>query len=131
GLQAGRWARALAFLDERWRGPVLAIAILLASAAEPAAESWVYRGHGLCYYNRAVGGFAGAEALGFEVSYWFEAMTDEEWRRFLDPLPAGSKVFLRPDHPGWPDLVRWGVIPDHVTLADAPEQADYYLLYAK
>jgi len=127
GLQGGRLVRRIA----RSR-PILAALASAVFLLEPAGESWVYRGHGLSYYSRAVGGLHGAaETFGFEVSYWFEAMTDAEWRRFLEPLPPGSRVFLRPDHPGWPELVQWGVIPEHVSPASAPEQADYYLLYAK
>jgi hypothetical protein len=126
GIQTGRLVESLARFHRAW-----AATAGLLIAAEPVVEGWIYREHGLMYYNRAVGGLAGAEKLGFEVSYWLEAMTEEEWKRLLDPLPRESKVFLRPDHPGWPELMRWGVIPRHVSLADAPEQADHYLLYAK
>jgi hypothetical protein len=126
GLQAGRFAILWS------RGRTAASPFLLAIMfALPFAETWVYRRHGLMYYNQLVGGIRVAEKFGFEVSYWFEGMTNEEWKRMLDPLPSGSKVFLRPDHPGVPELVRWGVIPEHVAIVGAPEQAGYFLLYAK
>jgi hypothetical protein len=78
-----------------------------------------------------VGGLPGAAKAGFEVSYWFEAMTDNDWRRMLDALPPGSRVFLRPDHPGLPDLKAWGVWPKHVEDAPTPESATHYLLYGR
>jgi hypothetical protein len=131
GLQCGRWLvewwRGL-FTNPRWARTAACWAFLW--LAFQSFTFWEFRRHGLVYYNGVVR-LIGVEALGFEVSYWFETMTNAEWKRMLEPLPPGSKVFLRPDHPGWPELVRWGVIPEHVTLADKPEDADYYLLYAK
>ena len=126
GLQGARYALA-------WSNSRKTIATIIGAVfmAMPAYDSWLHRGHALCYFNRAVGRLKGAEALGFEVSYWFEAMTNEEWKRMLEPLPERSKVFLRPDHPGIPELLKWGVIPKHVTIVGAPEEAGYFLLYAK
>jgi hypothetical protein len=132
GLQGGRWIQEWWFertADRRWAF-IGAFAAFWCFAIQ-TVNSAAWRREGLCYYNAAVGSLEGAEKLGFEVSYWFETMTSAEWKRMLEPLPPGSKVFLRPDHPGWPELVRWGVIPAHVTLADKPEDAGYYLLYAK
>lgn len=126
GLQAGRFA--VAWSRGNTAGATVCLAVLL---AEPGFDSWTYRHHALCYFNRAVGGLKGAESVGFEVSYWFEGMTSEEWKRMLEPLPAGSRVFLRPDHPGVPELVKWGIMPEHVTIVGAPEQAGYFLLYSK
>ena len=132
GLEGGRWIQsALHRTAEHPPRPFMALLVAFVCFAGPATESWIHRRHGLCFFNRAVGGLSGAEKLGFEVSYWVETMTDAEWKRMLEPLPLGSTVFLRPDHPGWPELVRWGVIPEHVTLADKPQDADYFLLYAK
>jgi hypothetical protein len=118
----------LAWLTQRWLVPFWLAAVVW----EPVLELWFYRHHGLSYFvARPLGGLRGAEGRGFEVSYWFEAMTNEEWKRMLEPLPEGSKVFLRPDHPGVPELVKWGVIPKHVTIVGAPEEAEYFLLYSK
>lgn len=111
------------------RGPLVAF-FFAACLVEPAAELWKFRAHGLSYYNRAVGGLKGAVDAGFETSYWFEAMTDADWRAAFTDLPKGSKVFLRPDHPGFADLRAGEVIPADVTPT-GPEAADYYLLYAK
>lgn len=97
---------------------------------EPAVDAWNYRGHGLMYYNRAVGGLAGAAECGLEVSYWFEAMSNEDWRKILRDLPHGSGLFLRPDHPGIDDLKGWGVWREDLRSV-GPDEADYYLLYAK
>jgi hypothetical protein len=103
---------------------------LLGLFTEPALESWHFRRHGLMYYNQLVGGLPGASELGFEVSYWFEAVPDATWREFLRDLPTGSKLFLRPDHPGLEVLKQRGVWR-HDLQSTGPEEADYYLLYAK
>lgn len=97
---------------------------------EPISETWRYRAHGLCFYNRAVGGLRGAADLGFEISYWFEALPNDGWRELLADLPAGSSVFLRPDHPGLDDLRRWGVWRSDLRSV-GPGEADYELLYLK
>lgn len=112
--------------------PSALVPLLLGAAAlvEPVVDSWIYRGHGLMYYNRAVGGLNGAARRGFEVSYWFEGMTNDAWRRMLADLPAHARVFLRPDHPGLEDLREWGVWREDLASV-GPMDADYYLLYAK
>jgi hypothetical protein len=107
-----------------------AVVLGVAALAEPAVDLWTYRGRGLMYYNRAVGGLSGAAELGFEISYWFEGMTHDDWRRMLADLPPNARVFLRPDHPGLEDLRGWGVWREDLASV-GPTDADYYLLYAK
>lgn len=97
---------------------------------EPMTDLWAYRGHGLVYYNRAIGGLRGASERGLEISYWFETMSRENWKDLLGELPLGANVFLRPDHPGLEELKRWGVWREDLRSV-GPEEADYYLLYAK
>jgi hypothetical protein len=96
---------------------------------EPCIDSFIYRAHGLCYYNRIVGGVAGARDWGFEVSYWLETMTDADWHAMLDDLPPETTIFMRPDHPGAEDLRRWGVWRSD--LKSVGPQGDVHLLYAK
>jgi len=127
GLGAGLlWERARRPVSKLFVGLALALA-----AAEPAVDGWTYRGHGLCYYNRLIGGLPGAAEAGMEVCYWLEAVPDAEWKRLLDPLPAGAKVFTRPDHPGLGELKAAGVWPRHVVETGKPEEADYHLLFAR
>ncbi|MBY0585915.1 glycosyltransferase family 39 protein [bacterium] len=123
GWSAARLSNLL--LKHSW-AVILTWSILL---IEPLYETWTYRAHGLCFYNQAVGGMSGARALGFETSYWWEAMTDDDWKETLRDLPSGSKVFLRPDHPGLDDLRRWGIWRSD--LHSAGPEAPTYILYAK
>ena len=127
GLMTASWTNPSSVMS--WRrgiGITLLGAILL---AEPVHETWTYRDHGLLYYNRLVGGLAGAKEWGFETNYWLETVTDNQWHALLDDLPPGATVFLRPDHPGMADLKRWGVWREDIN-AGGPE-ADYYILSAK
>lgn len=115
-------------------GPTVraALSVIVGAAilVEPAADFWKYRAFGLSYYNRAIGGLRGAASAGMEVSYWYEAATDSVWREMLAKLPPGSRLFLRPDHPGLAFLEAWGVWrPDLRSVG--PNDADYWLLYGK
>ena len=97
---------------------------------EPVSEAWCYRAHGLSYFNQFVGGLPGAERMGFEISYWYEAATDAVWHDMLDDLPANSRIFMRPDHPGLDDLRRWGVWRGDLQVV-GPREATQQILYAK
>ena len=119
GSGAGRLARRFP------RGAWLAFAFL---AAEPLAESWRHRQHGLQYWNLAAGGLPGAAAAGHDLAYWSEMLTPDAWKDLLAPCPPGSRVFLRPDHPGAAELQAWGWMPKHVRWVDRPEDADFLLL---
>jgi len=120
GTMSDRQSRSMS-----WAGAILAIVFL----AEPIYETWIYRDHGLLYYNRLVGGLPGAKEWGFETNYWLETITDDDWHILLDDLPPNATVFLRPDHPGMADFKRWGVWRSDINAA-GPESA-YYILSAK
>lgn len=111
-----------------WSATGLALASSL--AIEPLWETWQYRSHGLSYYNRILGGLEGADRAGMEVSYWFEAATDDIWIAALAKLPVGSRVFLRPDHPGLDYLMNRGIWRADLKSV-GPEEADFFLLYAR
>jgi hypothetical protein len=122
------------WLTGRWRGMLRTAAFgVLGSLGllEPALETWTYRGHGLCYFNAIAGGIEGADRAGHELSYWQETMTDERWSSLFAGLADGTRVFLRPDHPGMDELRAEGVIPPRVTIVGAPEEADVMLLTAR
>ena len=105
--------------------------IAIGALAEPYFDWQSYRNHGLCYFNRAVGGLHGAAERGFEISYWFEAVTDQDWRNMIDQIPHKSTVFFRPDHPGIEDLISWKLWRRDIVITGDPQNADYLLLYAK
>jgi hypothetical protein len=127
GYAAGRLSDAVA--RRGWGRVIGAVVVGAAFLAEGAIDTWTYRMHGLCYYNRLVGGLRGAYEFGFEVSYWMETITDDQWRRLQEGLPQGTTIFLRPDHPGWADLVAWGVC--RVDLRLTGPEAEFYILSAK
>lgn len=112
-----------------WRR-IMAGALVAAAFIEPLIDAWTYRRHGLMYYNRLIGGLAGAARHGEEISYYFEAMTDDDWREALILLPPNARVFLRPDHPGLDELARRGCWRRDL-IATGPSEADYWLLYGK
>ncbi len=126
-ILAGIGASQIACLLFRTNIPhALLIALML---TEPIIDSCIYRAHGLCYYNRIVGGVSGARDWGLEISYWMETMTDADWHAMLDDLPAGTTIFMRPDHPGLDDLRRWGIWRSD--LKSVGPEGEVYLLYAK
>lgn len=108
----------------------LAIAVALLALLEPFWECWSYRDHALSYYNRLIDGLPGAERLGFEVSYWFEAMTRDSWESVAERLPPDSRVFVHPDHPGIGELRHAGWLRTDI-VATGPDQADFWLLYGR
>lgn len=133
-LAALGWSRVKGSLTSRIAWPRLAATVttILAAAAvsEPVWETVQYSGHGLSYYNRLIGGLPGAANAGMEISYWWEGISHDEWRYFLADVPPGSTLFVHPNHPGLEYLKRWGVWRDDLK-SGAPEDADYFLLYAK
>ncbi|MGL5095140.1 MAG: hypothetical protein ACRDD1_06105, partial [Planctomycetia bacterium] len=106
------------------------VAVGAVLAVEPTVDSWRYHAHGLCYYNRGVGGLTGAAAMGFEISYWFETVPPGEWRRVMDRLPPGSRVFVLPNHPGVDYLKESGQWRGDIRGV-GPRDADFLLLYGK
>ena len=50
----------------------------------------------LSYYNAAVGGLRGADALGFERTYWGDSVTRHLLRETAQSIPKGSRVSVAP-----------------------------------
>jgi len=97
----------------------------------------------LSYYNMLVGGFSGAarprsepptlpvhQRPLFEISYWWELMPAGEWKAMQSHLPAGSKVWVFPEHFGLGILKGWGDLRDDIEIV-GPKRADYVLLYGR
>jgi hypothetical protein len=74
----------------RIRAARLALAgLALGPAAFDLARIHPYE---LSYYNRAVGGLAGATRRGFEVTYWYDAVTPESIADINRRLPPGARI---------------------------------------
>jgi hypothetical protein len=93
-----------------------------------AAEIARMHPHEMSYYSELIGGLNGAERLGFEVSYWFDAYTPDAVREVQDRLPRGARVWTFPHYYGYPVLRRWGLWRDDLVDADIGT-ADYLILY--
>ncbi len=50
----------------------------------------------LSYYNWLVGGLRGANALGFEPTYWADSVTREMHQQIVAQVPAGATVHVAP-----------------------------------
>ncbi len=50
----------------------------------------------LSYYNAAVGGLRGANALGFERTYWGDTVTRELLQETVRSVPKGARVDVAP-----------------------------------
>jgi 4-amino-4-deoxy-L-arabinose transferase-like glycosyltransferase len=74
-------------------------ALLLAAAFVPAAVqlAWIHPFE-LAYYGEAVGGIRGARRLGFETTYWMDAITGPVLDWMNRELPRGATVYV----PGTP-----------------------------
>lgn len=72
---------------------IVAVAVLLASQAVGLVR---YHPCHLSYYNTLVGGLAGAERLGFQVTYWGDSLTPEFLDRWSRGTPNGAKAILAP-----------------------------------
>ena len=78
--------------EEFSTAPVLSVAALLL-LGPPAYWSFRAHPHELSYYNGLVGGLPGAQRLGFEPTYWYDAVTPGVLNELNDPergLPIGG-----------------------------------------
>jgi 4-amino-4-deoxy-L-arabinose transferase-like glycosyltransferase len=82
--------------EEFSTAPVLGVAAVLLLGPP---SYWLFRAHPheLSYYNGLVGGLPGAQRLGFEPTYWYDAVTPAVLREMNDPqrgLPLGATLSL-------------------------------------
>jgi 4-amino-4-deoxy-L-arabinose transferase-like glycosyltransferase len=91
-----RWA-------QKWgaeRIPLIALPTVAVSVLPCAYELWRIHPYELSYYNWILGGLRGAQRVGFETTYWYDAVTPEVLEQLNDPergLPPGA--FLHPPSP--------------------------------
>jgi hypothetical protein len=82
--------------EEFSTAPVLGVATLLL-LGPPAYGLFRSHPHELSYYNGLVGGLPGAQRLGFEPTYWYDAVTPAVLRELNDSqhgLPIGATLSL-------------------------------------
>jgi 4-amino-4-deoxy-L-arabinose transferase-like glycosyltransferase len=85
----------------------------------------------MSYYSECLGGLRGAYRLGFETSYWFDALTPEAREKIQALLPEGARLATAPRYTGYPLLRAWGLWRQDIVDADLGEGAAYLLLYSR
>ena len=98
--------------------PILAVVFL--------GQAWglvVMHPCGLGFYNLAVGGPAGAHALGFEPTYWGDSLTRGFLLEVARQVPEDETIAVFPSlHP-----LQWSEFPKHVhAWDDAPRRLALY-----
>jgi 4-amino-4-deoxy-L-arabinose transferase-like glycosyltransferase len=100
------------------------IAALLALGVRALVFTHPYE---VSYYSEAIGGLPGATRLGFEVTYWFDALTPQALREVQDHLPEGARVWTAPHYTGYRLLRKWGAWRRDLVSEDGDEDPDYAL----
>jgi hypothetical protein len=106
--------------------PVLAMAALAPTAA---ALAWSHP-HELSYYNAAVGGLSGAMRRGFEVSYWYDAVTPEALDEMNRRLPERARLTLPGQTDVFAELQELGRLRGDFDLMGEGDGPTYALLLA-
>jgi hypothetical protein len=83
----------------------IALAVFMASQSiglVAMRPSW------LSYYNATVGGLAGAQRMGFSVTYWGDGLTRSFLADVAQQVPLGATLLAAPTlhHAQWPTLLR-------------------------
>jgi len=111
-----------------------ATALVSAVTLAPVAyQVWAIHPFELSYYNAAVGGLPGACRLGFETTYWYDAVTEEVLARMNDPktgLPPGA--VLHPPSPAsntpvFAELQAMGKLRSDIQLEAQPSGSFPYM----
>lgn len=76
--------------------PGLRVAGLVLVLAAQGGGIWQYSPCWLSYYNAIAGGLAGAERVGFQVTYWGDSVTRELWQRAGQQVPEGALIDVAP-----------------------------------
>ena len=95
-LFAGRGLAVLsAWLAPRFSAGPRVVGLVLIMAGQ-GVGLWQYSPCWLSYYNGFVGGLAGAERLGFQVTYWGDSVTRELWQQAGQQVPAEATIDVAP-----------------------------------
>ena len=84
----------------------------------------------LSYYNELVGGLPGAQGLGMETSYWYDAVTPEFLRAIETELPDSAEVFSWPTRKYYHELQELGLLRSDLRFTDNLSSS-YLLLLAR
>jgi len=122
----GRGTLAVAEWCQRRLTRLPPIVARLVPAAILVSSSWgLLATHpcGLSFYNLAVGGPAGAHALGFEPTYWGDSLTRGFLLEVARQVPEDETIAVFPSlHP-----LQWSEFPKHVhAWDDAPRRLALY-----
>jgi hypothetical protein len=106
---------------------------LLAGWSLWEVRSWP--GAHLNYFNRVVGGAAGAKRLGFETTYWGEAVDERvlSWLTENTRETSGARVQTLALNPlAFENQQEWGTLPADINFQPAgPPPVDWYVIQAR
>jgi 4-amino-4-deoxy-L-arabinose transferase-like glycosyltransferase len=121
GIRSPRGSHVFA----RWIAVTMGLAIVLEGGVAIAR----YRPFFLSYFNPLVGGMRGAAQLGYETTYWGEALNDEMIVA-LNELPDNSRVCVRAMHLlCLRHLQQWGMLDAGLQFGDGDKPPyDYHLV---
>jgi hypothetical protein len=102
--------------------------LVFAAAFVPAAVqlAWIHPFE-LAYYGEAVGGVRGARRLGFETTYWMDAVTGPVFDWMNRELPPGAIVHV--SHTQLPLILQqaYGRLRRDIVIVDDPAAAEWWL----
>jgi len=113
-----------------WRGAtaaVIGLAFLLPGTVSTLQTAPFY----LSYYNTLIGGLAGAERRGMEVTYWYDAATPDFLEQLNGRLEPGDVLATFPTTFHFQYLQRIGRLRPDIGLQLELTGADWYLLYRR
>jgi len=84
----------------------------------------------LSYYNELIGGLPGAARAGMEVSYWYDAMTQEFLDRVEQEVPEGATVMTWPTWKYFEELQAMGLLRSDIRIGQE-WPSPYLLLLAR
>lgn len=130
-LNLTRWA-AKRQAHARHEVTIVACLLVFALAAEGAWGAYRSHPYYLSYFNPVAGGLAGAEARGFETTYWGEAVNGEVIDAINRLVPDGESVRVLALHQlCFLQLQQWGKLKSTIDVTAAPPYYAHLLLHRK
>ena len=119
-------------VEEYPRMLVASKAMFLAVPLALVGTVWRSHPHELSYYNPVIGGLRGAEALGMEITYYFDALSDDTLRAMDSHILPGQTLGMSPL---WARLLEsyrdHGRLRMDFKVVDYREPSDWLLLYRR
>lgn len=132
-LAIGRWAdrrhaASSPYAPKSARSAFLLGLFVLLALGVDGGFGMTYHPHLLSYFNPLVGGIAGAEKAGYEVTWWGEVVDDEVLEELDETIPDGASLKLLALHElNFQQLQKWGALKPGIRL-DAEPPYNYHLL---